>query len=329
MHTRRAAGVGLGLALLSAATFGTSGSFARSLTEAGWSPGAAVTVRISLAALLLAVPTVLALRGRWRALRSNLGLVAGYGLLAIVGAQLCFFMAIQYLSVGVALLLEYLGIVLIVAWLWIWQGHRPRRLTLAGSAIALLGLAFVLDILSGSRLHPIGVLWGFGSAVGLATYFVLSSKSDNDLPPVAVAGTGMGIGAVALLVLGGVGILPMQVSLVPVSFAGHSVHWLVPVIGLSLVAAVIAYVTGIEAARMLGAKLASFLGLTEVVFAVLIAWALLGELPTPVQFLGGMLIVAGVALVRIDELRSPLQQGASSTDDGTPEMPMRSSAGAL
>ena len=30
---------GLGLALLSAATFGTSGTFARALIEAGWSPG--------------------------------------------------------------------------------------------------------------------------------------------------------------------------------------------------------------------------------------------------------------------------------------------------
>ena len=57
------------LALLSAATFGTSGTFASSLIEAGWSPAAAVTARISLAALLLTVPAVLQLRGRWALLR--------------------------------------------------------------------------------------------------------------------------------------------------------------------------------------------------------------------------------------------------------------------
>ena len=75
--------------------------------------------------------------------------------------------------------------------------------------------------------------------------------------------------------------------------------------GLALVSAVIAYVAGIGAARILGASLASFVGLTEVLFAVLVAWVALGELPTVVQAAGGTLIVAGIALVRLDALRAP------------------------
>jgi drug/metabolite transporter (DMT)-like permease len=62
---------------------------------------------------------------------------------------------------------------------------------------------------------------------------------------------------------------------------------------------------GIGAARRLGAKVASFVGLTEVLFAVLFAWLVLAELPSPVQLLGGLFIVAGVAMVRLDELRTP------------------------
>jgi drug/metabolite transporter (DMT)-like permease len=96
----------------------------------------------------------------------------------------------------------------------------------------------------------------------------------------------------------------MSASTDDVDFAGHQVSWLVPVVGLSLVAAAIAYVAGIAATRILGSKLASFVGLTEVLFAVLFAWLLLGEVPTAMQLLGGMLILAGVALVRIDEFRS-------------------------
>jgi len=42
-----------------------------------------------------------------------------------------------------------------------------------------------------------------------------------------------------------------------------------------------------------------------VLFAVIWAWLLLGELPGPVQLLGGLLIVGGVVLVRVDELRGP------------------------
>ena len=118
-----------------------------------------------------------------------------------------------------------------------------------------------------------------------------------------VASGGMGIGFVALIGLAGLGLLPMHASFGAVDFAGQHTPWWVPVVGLSLVAAAIPYVAGIGAARMLGAKLSSFVGLTEVVFAVLVAWLVLGELPTGGQLVGGALIIAGVALVRVDELR--------------------------
>ncbi|HEY2947460.1 MAG TPA: DMT family transporter [Micromonosporaceae bacterium] len=305
MAQRRTAGVGLALALLSAATFSTSGSLARSLTEAGWSPEAAVTVRISVGALLLAVPAILSMRGRWPALWRNAGSVTVYGLVAVAGGQVFFFNAVQHLSVGVALLIEYLGTVLVVGWLWLRHGQVPRRLTVAGSVTALVGLVLVLNIVGGARLDPIGVLWGLAAAVGLAAYFLLSSRETDGVPPVMVAGAGMGVGAAALLGLGAAGLVPMHARLGAVELAGQRTTWLVPVIGLSLVAAAFAYVAGIGAARMLGARLASFVGLTEVVFAVLVAWLVLGELPTAVQLLGGALIVAGVALVRVDELRAP------------------------
>ncbi len=305
MRQQRSMGVGLGLALLSAITFSTSGTFARSLIEAGWSAEAAVATRVGVASLLLALPAALSLRGRWNVLRRNLGILAVFGLLAVAGAQACFFNAVRYLPVGVALLLEYLGIILVVGWMWVVHGQRPRRLTVAGSVAALLGLVFVLDLAGGGRLDPIGVLWGLAAGVGLAAYFVLSAGGDGDLPATAMASGGMATGAGILLALGGIGVLPLHVTFGEVQFAGHRTSWLVPIVGLSAVAAVIPYVAGIGAARILGAKLASFVGLSEVMSAVVVAWLVLGELPTVVQLLGGALIVAGVALVRVDDLWSP------------------------
>lgn len=305
MSQQSNAGLGLFLAVGSAACFATSGPFARALTDAGWTSGAAVAVRIGLAALVLAVPAIIALRGRFVALRRGFGMIAVYGLMAVAGCQYFFFNALQSLSVGVALLIEYLGLVLVVGWLWAARGQRPRRLTVAGSVVAIAGLVLMLDLTGDSRLDPIGVLWGLGAAVGLAVYFVLSSRVDSGMPPVAVASMGMAVGAVALVALGLTGALPMRVTFGDLDFAGMRVSWLVPVLGLSLLAAAVAYVAGIGGARRLGAKLASFVGLTEVAFAVLFAWILLGELPAGVQLLGGVLIVAGVALVRLDELRSP------------------------
>ena len=136
---------GLGLALFSAATFGTSGTFADSLMQAGWTPAAVVTARITLAAVFLTGPAVMSLRGRWSSVRGALPAILAFGVIAVAGCQLCFFNAVQRLDVGVALLLEYLGILFVVAWMWFRQGQQPRRMTVIGGVAALVGLVLVLN----------------------------------------------------------------------------------------------------------------------------------------------------------------------------------------
>jgi len=322
-------GAGLSLAVLSAATFGTSGTFAASLIGAGWSPAAAVCTRIAVAALILTVPALVQLRGRWAGLRRDAAGVAAYGLIAVAGCQLFYFNAVARMPVGVALLLEYLGAVLVVGWLWVRHGQRPRRLTVTGAATAVAGLVLVLDLTGSARINLAGLVWGLLAAVGLAIYFLLSAglgsarngrpgaedpgraapgasaPGAEALPPIVMAWAGMCVGAVTLGVLGWIGLLPMTATTRQVDFLGHRVSWLVPVLGLSLIAAVVSYVAGIGAARRLGAKLASFIGMSEVLFAILFAWLLLGQLPTVLQFLGGAFILAGVTLVRLDELHGP------------------------
>lgn len=294
-------GAGLGFALVSATTFGLSGALARGLLDSGWSAPAAVTARIAIAALVLVVPGALALRGRWHLLRRNGGLVAAYGVAAVAGAQLCYFYAVSYLQVGVALLIEYTAPVAVVMWLWLRHGHRPHRLTVAGAAIAAVGLALVLDVVSGADLNLIGVAWGLGAMIGAATYFVISADEDNGLPGISLAAGGLVVGGTVLGVAGALGVLPMEVSTARVSYQDIDVAWWLPVLALGLVTAAIAYVTGIEAGRRLGSRLASFVALTEVLMALVFAWLLLGELPRPIQLAGGLLVLAGVVVVKLGE----------------------------
>jgi drug/metabolite transporter (DMT)-like permease len=297
----RASSVGLGLAVFSAATFGTSGSFASSLMASGWSPGAAVTVRISLAALFLTVPTLIQMRGQWSLMRRSLPTILAFGVFAVGGAQLFYFNAVDHLSVAVALLLEYSGTVLVVGWVWLRQGHRPRRLTLAGAAVALSGLVLVLDLTGSQHVDMVGVLWGLAAATGLAGYFILSSRTEDPLPPLALSWAGLSVGAVILALLGLTHAVPFHANTRDADFDGHHTSWLVPVLGLSLVAAAVAYAAGIGAARRLGARLASFVGLAEVLFAVLFAWMLLGQRPTALQAVGGLVVLVGITLVKADE----------------------------
>ena len=148
---------GLAFAVASAVSFGLSGALARGLLDAGWTAGSAVSVRIAIAAVVLAVPGALALRGRWHLLRESRLTVIAYGVAAVAGAQLCYFYAVSYMQVGVALLIEYTAPVAVVMWLWLRHGNRPSRLTVVGAALASVGLVLVLDVISGAELSTVGV----------------------------------------------------------------------------------------------------------------------------------------------------------------------------
>ena len=292
---------GLAVAVISAGAFGMSGTLAISLLHAGWSPAAAVTARLAVGSAALAWPALRALRGRWAALGRSAGMVAAYGLLAVAAAQLCYFEAVTHLSVAVALLLEYSGTVLVVGWMWARHHQVPSRVTAAGSALALVGLAAVLDLMGSHHLDPIGVLWGLGAAVGLATYFIVSASAHEPLPPVVVAWGGLSVGAAGMVAVVAVGVLPWRARAGEVTLAHTHVSWLVPVVAIGVVAAAFAYVTGIAAARSLGARLASFVGLAEVLFAAGYARVLLGQRLSATQLAGGALVLAGITLVRLGE----------------------------
>jgi len=286
--------------------FGTSGTFGAALEGAGWSPAGAVLVRVSVAALALTVPALFALRGRWTLLRRRARQVVVYGLVGVAACQVCYFNAIARMDVGISILLEYLGIVLVVGWLWLRHGQRPRLLTMLGGVAALGGLALMLQLSGSGGVSLVGVLYALAAAVSMAVYFFQSSAtsaSDGSevLPPVVLTWGGMVTGAVAIALVGAARLMPLRFASSSVTLLNSQVSWVLPVLGLGVVAAAIAYVTGIGAARRLGAKLGSFVAMAEVLFAAGFAWVLLNQVPTGMQFLGGALILAGVVAVRLDE----------------------------
>lgn len=315
---RRAGSPALIAAFSSAAAFALSGSFAKSLFESGWSPGAAVAVRIGGAALVLLIPVLVTLVRQWHTVKHSLGRIALYGIVPIAACQLCYFNAVEHLSVGVALLLEYLSPVLLVLLAWARTRTSPRLLTILGALCAMGGLALVLDLGGPQKVSVAGILWGLGAAVGSAAFFLMSARQNDNVPPVLMAGGGMAVGAAAIFGLGLAGVMPLTFSTSDAVFAGHQVNWLVPILGLVLLTTVFSYVAGIVATRGLGSKVASFVALFEVLFAVIWAWLLLGELPVFIQIMGGALIVGGVVLVRLDELRGPSHAELDHANDLEP-----------
>jgi drug/metabolite transporter (DMT)-like permease len=291
---------GVALAIISAASFGLSGSLARSLLDLGWSPAAVVAGRVGGAFLILLIPSVLLLRRIGLPTPRQAVRLVAYGVVAIALAQLCFFSAVQYLSVGVALLLEFLAPVMLIGWQWARSRNRPAWLVLAGAGLSIIGLAFVLDLRGGLSFNPVGIAWGLGAALCLCAYFLLGEDAGTDAPihPLLLTTVGTGIGTSVLLAASAAGIIPLAAHSGSASLANVSVGWWLPLLLLILISAVLAYPSGIVAVRRLGSSLGSFVALTEVMFAVIFAFLLLGQRPGPMQLIGGLLILIGIALVQ-------------------------------
>ncbi|CAN5650181.1 EamA family transporter [soil metagenome] len=291
-------GLGLAVALLSAAAFGASGPFAKPLLDAGWSPAAAVGVRAGAAGLVLLPFALVSLRASAGVLGGSWRRIAAFGLIGVAGCQLCYFAAIERLPVGVALLIEYLGPVLLVGFTWATTRARPARSTLIGAAVSTGGLVLVLDLTGATHIDLVGVAWALGAAVCLGGFFLISAHQGDDLPPVALASIGLLVGAVGVTAVGLVGAVPLTAVGGDVELLDGTAPWYVPMAVVVLVSSSFAYAAGVYGAAHLGSRLASFVGLVEVLFAVLLSWVLLDEVPTVVQALGGALIVVGVLLVR-------------------------------
>lgn len=297
----RTSGAGIALALTSAVSFGLSGSLARALMDTGWSAAAAVSMRVTIAALVLAIPGLLALRGQYRLLLTNARTIIVYGLLAVAGAQFLYFLAVSRLDVGVALLIEYTAPVAVVLFMWAFRGQKPGPLTFVGAAIAAVGLVLLLDVLGGASVDALGVLFALGAMIGAVAYFIISANDTSGLPPITLAAGGLVFAAIAFWLAALIGVLPMTTSTQDVVFTLGTVPWWVPVLALGVITAALAYVTGIAAARHLGSRLASFVALSEVAAGLVFAWILLDQQPRPVQLLGAMLVLGGVVVVKLGE----------------------------
>jgi drug/metabolite transporter (DMT)-like permease len=294
------------MALGAAAAFGASGPMAKALLEAGWTAGSIVLFRLGGGAVVLLLAAAIMLRGSWRPRRAAVRTIVLYGVVAMALVQLAFFSAVRTLDVGVALMIEFLAPVLLLAWVSLRTRTMPRVRTLMGAGLTLIGLVLVLDLSGSATLDPVGVAWALLAAVCLGAFFVISEQQSADLPPIVMAAGGTAVGALVIGLAGLVGLVPMAFSAQDVALAGSTVGWWVPAAWLVGVSTVIAYICGIGGIVRLGTRSASFIALTEVLFAVGVAWVLLGELPEGIQLLGGAAIVAGIVVIRRQERVLPV-----------------------
>ncbi|TDD87908.1 EamA family transporter [Saccharopolyspora karakumensis] len=286
--TRDPRAIGLPVAVASAIFFGGSGPFAKPLINAGLSPLHVAWLRLAGGALLL-LPVLLR---HLPVLRRAPRLILGYGLFSVAGVQVCYFAAIATIPVGVALLIEFLGPVLVLGWIRFVRRAPVSRSAVIGVLLAVVGLACVVELFSGLSFNPLGLLLSLGAAACQATYFLLSD-STADVDPFALAGFGLLLGAAVVTAIARPWEMDIALLAGQVELAGHHVPAMAAVGWVVVGSTVLAYLTGIVAVRLLSPQVAGGVAFLEPVVATLLAWVLLAEaLGTP-QLVGGALILLG------------------------------------
>jgi drug/metabolite transporter (DMT)-like permease len=186
-----------------------------------------------------------------------------------------------------------------------------------GAGAAVLGLAAVSGIGFGEGIHPLGLLFGLGAAVGNAAYYATAAATDHGVPPLPFVGLGLCVAAVLLAIVSAVGLLPFTMSSAPVLLAGAEVSPALAITGMVLISTVIAYVLGVAASRRLGAMLASFTGYSEPIFGIFWTILVLSILPTGMQWIGAALIICGLVAVKAGELLQSRRGAAAAGRPGS------------
>jgi len=288
---------------VAACLFGTLGPVSRGAYDAGLTPLTFALWRATLGALgLLAIIAALSLRGRdrlhWRALDRRTVAALGAAVLVGIVLNLAIFSAFGRMSIALALLGLYTYPALVAIGSVAIGEERLDRSRAGALALALLGMAVVvLGGSGGSGGGPGFELAGFGLALlaaAMQAVFVLLGRRGFPAVPsaeatlVVLGGTASGFllltlasGSldVALLPFRSPGALPI---LVWAGIAGASIPTLLFLLGI----------------RSIGPTRAAIIALIEPVAGATLAAILLRELLSPVQFAGGVLVLAGAALIQ-------------------------------
>jgi inner membrane transporter RhtA len=233
-------------------------------------------LRIASAALIFAV-----WRRPWRRARGEWRLLLAWGaLLAVMNST--FYLAIDRLPLGTVAAIEFLPVIVLAA-----LGARTAR-NLAALALAVPGVYLLTDVaLKGDAL---GVLFAFANAALFASYIVVSHRAaqNGSVPGIDLLGTAMLIAAVVATPIGAWAAVPAF---------GHPVA-IAAGVGVGISSSVIPYVTDqLAMARMTRSTYALMVALLPAT-ATVIGIVVLAQLPTAVEALGVMLVIAGVAVHR-------------------------------
>ena len=296
--------VGALLCLFSAACFGALPIFAKLAYGEGVSPGTLLLLRFSVAAVLLlgllvvrpGLRAATAPAGAARTGRISRRLVVtalGLGAVGYATQSSLYFSALDRIDAPMVALVLYTYPVLVTLAAALLGRDRLTRRRAAALLASSAGTLLVLLGAGGVGFDVIGVALAFGAAITYTVYIVVADTVVHRLPPVVLS---------ALVMIGGATALAARALItgeLRLGFGAAGWFWVTCVAVVSTVVAMLAFFAGL---RRSGPSATAILSTFEPVVTTVLAASVLQEFLTPVQLVGGAVVLCSVAILQLRAL---------------------------
>jgi drug/metabolite transporter (DMT)-like permease len=293
--------VGYVFGLLAALLFGANGSVTKVVLDSGLSPTQVTQFRTLGTFLIAGVVLLVVDRSAFRLPWRQVGVMALLGVVGLALLQVTYAYAIQLLPVGIALLLEYLAVLIVALVAFVFFKERVKARLWVSIGCVIVGLTIVAQIWA-SHLDPLGVVMALAAAATLAIYFLVGERQVTATSPLAVAFWTSGFAALFWAFFSGWWNVDPTIVARPVSLTGNLAGVIVPLgvplAWLIVMGSFLPFLLSFSALGRLKATAGGIVASSEVIFAFVVAWLWLGEELSPLQLVGAAIVLAGIILAQ-------------------------------
>ena len=288
-------------ALLAAFLFGANGSVSKVIIEAGLSAIQLTQMRVLGAAIISGIVLLVLDRRSFRLPPRQWPVIIVLGVVGVGLLQATYAFAIALLPVGIALLLEYLAVLIVAVVAFFFFKEKVHIRLWAAIALVIVGLIVVAEIWA-STLNPVGVLWGLAAAISLATYFLVGERQLKNISPLALSFWTMSVASLFWAPFSRWWTFTSEtfttVTSLGGSLGGISVPvWLLIVWNVTL-GSFAPFLLSLSALKRLSATAAGIVATSEIIFAFITAWLWLQEALSTWQVIGASVVFGGIVIAQ-------------------------------
>lgn len=290
------------MVLVAATLFGVNGTVAKVALSSGLSSLRLTEARCAGAFIGLTLLALARSRSSVRIARRELVPLAVFGVVGVALVQLFYFLSIHRLAIAIALLIQYLGPLLVAIWARTFGHEHVRRGIWVALGLSLAGLTLMVQLWSGVSLDGLGVGYALISAVTYAAYLLLAEREVAKRDTISLLAWGFFFATVFWSIVqpwwsfpaGAVG---RTVSLQGSLAAVHLPVWAL-VLWVIVLGSIAPFSLIVAALRYVSATRVGVVAMLEPVVATVVAWAWLRESLAPAQLAGAAVVLVGIGLAQ-------------------------------